>query len=702
MRATAEPTGAYARGRAVPHLTRTGTPVALIAGGRVIEAGSDHCQLSVVVPTRNESSNVTALFSRLSASLSSGGLEWEVIFVDDSDDGTAEEVRQLATGNAAVRLLHRPVGARQGGLGGAVNAGFELARGQVLAVMDGDLQHPPEALAAIIAPVLSGEADLAAGNRYAWAGGTAGLAGWRRHLVSRACRALVHVAVPSSRLLDDPLGGLFAVRRSVLDGVALAPRGYKILLEVVARAQPRSVRNIGFDFDRRQAGSSKADLREGLVFLGQVGLLAATDRQPVPSGPTPEDDITVGTRGSPGQRAMRVVGRHRLLADAAVALAVALASAGWLAHRPGAGLGAWALQAGLVAPLIGRHRYPVAVFALISVVAFAQWLIGTVLIADIAVLASLYTVARYRPRAVAAAAALIVEVGVVMASVRWDLAGSWLRSSVFLSGLACSAVLMGANQRARQARLGALSERAKRLERERDQQGLLAAAAERARIAREMHDVIAHSLTAMISLADGAAAKLRSKPEQAGAAIANVSEIGRQALGDTRRLLGVLRADGDDDGLAPQPGVAQIERLLTQVRATGLTTSLRAQGLVRPLAPGLELVVYRVVQEAATNTLKHAIRATQLLVELDYGDNVIVVSVSDDGRPVPPPALCGDTPARGHGLAGLRERASLYNGDVTAGARPDGWSVRARLEIAPGSNSGRAPVPAGARRPSCS
>jgi dolichol-phosphate mannosyltransferase len=153
-----------------------------------------------------------------------------------------------------------------------------VARGDVIVVMDADLQHPPEVLAAVIAPVLAGEAELVAGNRYAWAGGASGLAGRWRHLVSRACRALVHVLVPSSRRIADPLGGLFAVSRSVLEGVTLRPYGYKILLEVAVRCQPRSVENVGFDFARRQAGKSKAGLREGLRFLRHLGRLATIDR----------------------------------------------------------------------------------------------------------------------------------------------------------------------------------------------------------------------------------------------------------------------------------------------------------------------------------------------------------------------------------------------------------------------------------------
>jgi dolichol-phosphate mannosyltransferase len=172
-----------------------------------------------------------------------------------------------------------------------------VARGEVIIVMDADLQHPPEALEAIIAPVLSGKAELVAGNRYAWVGGTSGLARWRRHLVSWACKALVHALVPSSRRLADPLGGLFAVRRSVLEGVALQPCGYKILLEVMVRCQPRSVGSVGFDFAHRQAGKSKADIREGLLFLRHVGRLAVTDRGDV-AAPIPA--VLASTGPGPG------------------------------------------------------------------------------------------------------------------------------------------------------------------------------------------------------------------------------------------------------------------------------------------------------------------------------------------------------------------------------------------------------------------
>jgi dolichol-phosphate mannosyltransferase len=204
---------------------------------------------------------------------------WELVFVDDSDDSTPQAVQELRRLGLAVELLHRRPGARLGGLGGAVQEGFAKARGTVIVVMDADLQHPPEIVPALVAPVLAGEAALVAGSRYLWAGGDAGLSGPWRHLVSRACRALVHLLVPQSRLLQDPLSGLFALQRSVLDGVRLRPEGYKILLEVAVRARPTAVRNLGFDFAPRQAGRSKATLGQGMVFFKHLGRLVVASRR---------------------------------------------------------------------------------------------------------------------------------------------------------------------------------------------------------------------------------------------------------------------------------------------------------------------------------------------------------------------------------------------------------------------------------------
>ena len=138
---------------------------------------------------------------------------------------------------------------------------------------------------ALVAPVLAGEAALVAGSRYVWAGGDAGLSGPWRHLVSRSCRMLVHLLVPPSRPLQDPLSGLFALQRSLLDGVALRPEGYKILLEVVVRARPERVGNVGFDFAPRHAGSSKATVRQGMLFFKHLARLVVAGRRAGPGQP---------------------------------------------------------------------------------------------------------------------------------------------------------------------------------------------------------------------------------------------------------------------------------------------------------------------------------------------------------------------------------------------------------------------------------
>ena len=231
--------------------------------------------LSVVVPTRNEAENMEPLITRLAPVLAGSGRRWEVIVVDDSDDATPKVVEELkANSDGSIVLLHREVWERKGGLGVAVKCGFTKAAGRALVVMDGDLQHPPEVVSLLAAPVLSGEADLVAGTRYGGAGDKNGLAGPWRQVVAVACRWLAHLLLPRSQALSDPMSGFFALDRSVIDGVELRPEGYKILLEVAARGDWHRVRNVGYRFERRLNGSSKASLREGAVFLRHLWSLS--------------------------------------------------------------------------------------------------------------------------------------------------------------------------------------------------------------------------------------------------------------------------------------------------------------------------------------------------------------------------------------------------------------------------------------------
>jgi signal transduction histidine kinase len=269
-------------------------------------------------------------------------------------------------------------------------------------------------------------------------------------------------------------------------------------------------------------------------------------------------------------------------------------------------------------------------------------------------------------------AAAVLEAGVLLAAARWA-HGTFLLVFVFLTGMATAAVVIGVNVRTRRAYLAALEERAAQLERDRDQQGQLAAAAERARIAREMHDIVAHNLSVMVALADGAGFMAASNPARSIGAMAHVSKTGRHALGEMRRLLGVLRDDGAA-ALAPQPGLADLDALLERVRAAGLRVTLQVSGRPIALGSGAELTVYRLVQEALTNTLKHAGPDAQATVRLSYEDDGIDVEVADDGS--------GRTlvSAGGQGLPGMRERAAVYGGAIEAGpAATGGWRVHTRL-----------------------
>jgi signal transduction histidine kinase len=370
--------------------------------------------------------------------------------------------------------------------------------------------------------------------------------------------------------------------------------------------------------------------------------------------------------------------RRPLVVDAMLAAALGL----WFVRedvlQTEDGLARFAIVAGLTAPLALRRRAPLAAFGFISLVAFLQWLVAGAFSADLALLVAFYAVAAHEPRrwGVAASAA-VLELGVLLAALKYT--GNALGSFVVLSAFVVAAGALGVYMRTRRQHIAALHERADQLERERDQQAQLAAAAERARIAREMHDVVAHNLSVMVALADGARLTAAQDPGKAERAMGAVSGTGREALQEMRRLLGVLRDERDDDTpLGPQPGIDALDGLLEQVRSAGLATRLTRTGTPGPVSPGAQLAVYRLVQEALTNTLKHAPRASSAEVRLNYGDDALALEVVDDGAPVAAPAGNG-----GHGLAGMRERAAAYGGAVEAGPhRHGGWRVRARIPFA--------------------
>jgi signal transduction histidine kinase len=332
----------------------------------------------------------------------------------------------------------------------------------------------------------------------------------------------------------------------------------------------------------------------------------------------------------------------------------------------------------LTLPLLARRRYPLQVLATILLIQFGHVVVIEPVTADIAVLAALYAVGRRepRPRWLALSAAAVATWAVVLMLTRAPAGTSWT-DLVLLLGTVTAALALGINTRTRKAYLRSLLDRATALEHERDQQAVIAVAAERSRIAREMHDVVAHSLSVMIALSDGAAATAARDPQQAGDVMRQASSLGRQALAEMRWLLGVLRSD-DEDSLAPQPGDRELVALVDRVRSAGLAVDLVVTGTPHQSPAAAQLAVHRIVQESLTNVMKHAPAATRATVRLNYAPGHIDVEVSnDDPRPAPASAA-----SLGHGLTGMRERASVYGGTLTAGREPDGgWRVRARLEL---------------------
>ncbi|MDR7520986.1 MAG: glycosyltransferase family 2 protein [Armatimonadota bacterium] len=226
--------------------------------------------LSVIIPTRNERENVPRLVEALGAALAE--TDYELIFVDDSTDGTDAVLADLARANPRLTVHHRDGG---GGLASAVADGIGLARGEVIGVMDADLQHPPSLLPALLRRMEETGADLVVASRYLPGAGRPGLSPFRR-LVSRGTRLLAWVLLGGARRSSDPLSGCFIARRGVLEGVTLRPLGFKILLEVLVRGRYGRLAEVPYVFEKRHRGQTKASLRQGVTLLRHIALLTAT------------------------------------------------------------------------------------------------------------------------------------------------------------------------------------------------------------------------------------------------------------------------------------------------------------------------------------------------------------------------------------------------------------------------------------------
>lgn len=335
-----------------------------------------------------------------------------------------------------------------------------------------------------------------------------------------------------------------------------------------------------------------------------------------------------------------------------------------------------ALTAALALPLLWRRRAPLAVFGAVAAAAFVQWLMDVQLPADIALLVALYTAAAHTGRRGTLLAGAVVEGGAVLACLRWVPDGAFLTPFVALSATVVAAAVLGVNVRTSRAYLAAVQERAERLALHQEQQARLAVAEERARITREMHDIVTHNLSVMVALTDAAVYAQHRSPDRATAAMLQISETGRQALTDMRRSLGVLRTGERDAERHPPPGIAQLEALADHMGAAGLPTRLEVRGGHTHVPATAQLTVYRLVQEALTNTLKHTPAGTRATVLVECSAQAVGVDVTDSG---PRPARPAAAPP-GHGIPGMRERAAAYGGTLQAGPLPGGgWGVRTRL-----------------------
>lgn len=348
--------------------------------------------------------------------------------------------------------------------------------------------------------------------------------------------------------------------------------------------------------------------------------------------------------------------------------------------------GSWQQAIGIVAlltvPLAWRRTSPALAAAIIFATAFLHVVGGAGLLAsDLTVFVALYSVAAYGTRrmsllglAFALVGAGMVAIWVVINDASADALVVAAVAGTIGGGFALAAWALGGLRGTRRAYLDAVVDRANRLEIEREQQAQLGAAAERTRIARELHDVVAHSLSVIIAQADGGRYAARNDPTTAVEALDVIAATGRTALTDMRRLLGVLR-EGDGPQHGPQPGFDTIADLVASVRGSALPVSYATVGHPRPVGDAMGLAAYRIVQEALTNVLKHAGPAARAAVQIVWEPTSVRLTIDDDGR-----GAAVTTDGHGQGVGGMRERARLYGGRVEAGPRHGGgYRVQAVL-----------------------
>jgi signal transduction histidine kinase len=389
-----------------------------------------------------------------------------------------------------------------------------------------------------------------------------------------------------------------------------------------------------------------------------------------------------------------VLRRHPVAADAALARALFVVSVGTVLAEPPADL-----PVGVVVPLLAildgtvavRRLVPRPALVVATVLQMAVWAFGTPS-SGFAAIVLVFTVAADVPhprglRSAGGAAGVLTAwtaVGVVT-----GVAPVYVLPIVALTGV--GAVLAGDNVRTRRAYLVELEQRAERAEALRAAEAREAVAEERTRIARELHDVVAHSVSVMVVQAGAARHIAERDPVRAADALGTIEQVGRESLQELRRVLGVLRSGPDEvTGTAPQPDLGALDGLVAQCRDAGLRVDVIVDGPVRPVPAGVGLTAYRIVQESLTNVLKHAGPAAAS-VAVSYRPADLTVEVVDDGRgaasttrPAGSTGSTGSTGSAGHGIVGMRERAATCGGSLVAGPRPGGgFRVRAVLPTGP-------------------
>jgi signal transduction histidine kinase len=381
---------------------------------------------------------------------------------------------------------------------------------------------------------------------------------------------------------------------------------------------------------------------------------------------------------------------HPIFGDSAIACALTLldllifVSRAW-ASNPGQEPRPWYVTIpiiiGVVAPMALRRRHPVAVAYVTVLFGIPHSLLELGIASLFTACIALYTLVAYVGRKQAALFVLAnALINGIQVPLQFDDRADVISTMIVVVLMFALCWVFGEFVGARRAYHEEVERRLALLEVERDHQARMAVAEERARIARELHDIVAHAVSVIVVQADGAAYAVHTKPELAERAVKTISATGREALTELRRLLGVLRSEDAEGELTPQPGTRSLAELAERVRAVGLPVRLELVGEVDDLPAGVGLGIYRIVQEALTNSLKHAAGpGTRAVVRVVRSGDQVTLDITDNGQQ-PVRSLVGV--AGGNGLIGMRERALVFGGSLDAGPGPyGGWHVRARLPL---------------------